>query len=295
VFVREISLQKTAPIPARPVKVACSVGKPPPGTWEEHWSAALDNMLGRDIDIFLLPEVFNDCDIETDDGPAIRFMSEQAKRHKMYVAGTILYKDPKDGYVYNSALMYDRNGQLCARYDKNHPFSNELANMGVIPGRDVPVFDTDFGKVGIMICYDSWFTDVAELLGLKGAEIVLFPNAGYYRSLVSARAADNCIRIVSSSLDNDCGIWDTSGADVTCPGMDPTRHSKCDSTFSDVLVEQFGEIKIVSAIMDLSKSPSPHNWGGPMMSAPGGRRNRREQRKLLYDEIQQEVNRWWEE
>jgi len=294
VHIREMTMEATDPIPPRPVKIACSKAKPAPGTWDEHWSYAFDQLEGRGIDLFLMPEVFNDCEIEGDDGPGIQFMAKQAKRHKMYVSGSILYRDPRDGYVYNAALLFDRNGKLCGRYDKNHPFSNEILNMGVLPGHDVPVFDTDFGKVGMLICYDSWFTDVAELLALKGAEIILFPNAGYYRSLVPARAADNCVRIVSSSLDGDCGIWDTSGADVCCPDLDTTRHSKCDTTFNDVLVEQIGEVKIVSCVMDLSQSPSPHNWGGPLMSAPGGRRNRREQHRLLYDQIQREIKRWWD-
>lgn len=293
VFIREINLHKTEPIPARPVKVACANGSPAPGTWEQKWTNVFNSIGDRGIDLFLLPEVFNDCAVETDGGPGIRFMAEQAKRYSMYVAGTTLYKDPNDGFVYNAAFLFDRSGVLVGKYYKNHSFSNELLNMGVLPGTDVPVFDTDLGKIGIMVCYDSWFTDVAELLALKGAEIILFPNAGYYRSLMSARAADNCVRIVASSLDSEAGIWDTSGADVACPNIDPTRHSKCDTTFNDVTVEHIDKIKVVSAVLDLSQSPSPHNWGGPMMSAPGGRRNRREQKQLLLDEIKQELNRWW--
>ena len=295
VHISEISLEKTEAIPARPVKVACGSGSPAPGTWKEAWTAVFDKISGRSTDIFLLPEIFNDCLIETDGGPAMLFMAEQAKRHSMYLAGNTLYKDPADGCVYNSTFLFDREGKKIGRYDKNHPFSNEMVNMGVSPGREVPVFDTDFGRIGILCCYDSWFTDVAELLALKGAEIILFPNAGYYRALMPARAADNCVRIICSSLSYDCGIWDTSGADVCCPDLDPTRRSNCNTTFNDVLVEHVGVIKMLSAVLDLNQSPSPHNWGGPMMSAPGGRRNRRDQHKLLTGEIQKELERWWEE
>ena len=293
VYVREISLVKTDPIPARPVRVACSQGSPAPGTWKEKWTDVFDRMENKGIDVFLLPEIFNDDLVETADGEAARFMSEQARRHHMYVSGTTLYRDPSDGFVYNTAFLFDRNGKKAGEYRKNHPFSDEL-NLGVLPGNDVPVFDTDFGKVGIMVCYDSWFGDVAELLALKGAEIILFPNASYYISLMPARSADNCVRIAASSLDGYAGIWDTSGANVINPDADPSRHANCDKTFNSVTVDYIGEIKVVTAVLDFSQSPSPHNWGGPMVSAPGGRRNRREQIRDLHEEIQREINRWWD-
>jgi predicted amidohydrolase len=160
---------------------------------------------------------------------------------------------------------------------------------------DVPVFHTDFGHVGVMICYDSWFTDVAELLALKGAEMILFPNASYYCSLMPARAADNCVRIVASSSDARCSIWDTSGIDVTNPNADPTCHSNCEGTFSDVIYKKVENVEIIIATLDLNQFPSPHNWGGPLRSAPGGRRNRREQKNVLCDQIKAEYERWWQE
>lgn len=287
-WIRTISLEECADVPARYVKVACVQGR----TSLEDWAGVLDYIGKEGADLVLLPETFRSTDyIEAEpiDGPSAALMSQKAMQYNMYVAGTFYHRDKADGCLYNTGLVFERNGQILGRYDKNHPFSPELLEGGVMPGCSVPVFETDFGVIGMMICYDSWFTDVAELLALKGAEIILFPNAGYYQSIIPARASDNCVRIITSSLGSPLGIWDTTGAEVRNPNADPTRHANCENTFSDVRQEHAFGIDILFATFDLNQSPSPHNWGGPMRSAPGGRRNRREQKNLLQPEIASEI------
>ncbi|MBB6732745.1 carbon-nitrogen hydrolase family protein [Cohnella zeiphila] len=287
-WIKFVTLEECEAIPPRKARVACVQGM----AELENWERVLEFIGKKGVDLVLLPETFrskNFEDAENIDGPSAALMSSKAKQHRMYVSGTFFHLDQSDGYLYNTGLIMDRNGQIVGRYDKNHPFTSELLDGGVAPGEDVPVFDTDFGKIGMMICYDSWFTDVTELLALKGAEIILFPSAGYYQSIIPARASDNCVRIVASSLDCPMGIWDTSGAEVQNPNADPTRFANCDNTFSDVYREEVFGIKILFASLDLNVSPSPHNWGGPMRSAPGGRRNRREQKKGLFDQIQSEL------
>lgn len=64
----------------------------------------------------------------------------------------------------------DRQGNLVGTYDKIHPYSPEINEQGITPGTRVPVFQTDFGRLGFMICYDSWFPDVAQLVSLEGAD-----------------------------------------------------------------------------------------------------------------------------
>lgn len=294
-WIESIGLEKCDPIPLRKVTAACTKGC----VSLESWGKVLDFVGEKQTDIVLLPETFY-CEftqtpmqksIENYEGPSCSLMSAKAREYGMYVAGTFYYRDEMDGAIYNNAVLYDRSGRLIGNYYKNHPFSPEL-DKGVSPGTDIPVFHTDFGCVGIMICYDSWFTDVAELLALKGAEIILFPNAGYYPSLMPARAADNGVRIVASSSDCRYGIWDTTGADVLAPDTDPYRFSNCEDTFDHIVRGTVDDIEILIATLDLSRSPSPHNWGGPMKSAPGGRRNRREQKRLLLDQIEAETERW---
>ena len=129
--------------------------------------------------------------------------------------------------------------------------------------------------------------------GLKGAELVLFPNAGYYRSLMPARATDNNIRIMASSLHNGTGIWDTGGRDVLNADADRTSQMQRGSTFKDTREHVVDNIRILVSSLDLNFSPSPHYNDGTMYSAPGGRRNRSEQLHFLEEEIKKEKERWW--
>ena len=284
-WIEHVSLEPCAPIPQRLVRVACTQGQ---GSTAE-WAAVLDSAGAARADLVLLPEMMNGSTRESMSGPSARLMREKARQHRMHVAGGIYCYDKLADRLWNRAPLFDRAGRLLGCYDKIHPYTPEIMDDGVIAGNRAPVFATDFGTVGILICYDSWFTDVAELLALRGAEIILFPNADYYRSLMPARSSDNGVRFVASSLYGAPGMWDTAGRDVQAPDLDPSCYAKEEGTFSDVREMTVGKIRMVTATFDLSRSPSPHNWGGPLRSAPGGRRNRRDQRVLLYREIDEAV------
>jgi len=289
VWIKEICLTETDPVPPNWVTVACTQGKTDLHSCEQVLDAA-----GRQgVDLVLLPEYMQAEVEEPLYGSSFELMSRKAKQYKMYVAGGIIRKDALNDRVYNTALLFGRDGEFIGMYDKIHPYSPEVNERGFTPGTEVPVFKTDFGTIGIMICYDSWFTDVAQLLALKGAELVLFPNAGYYRSLMPARAADNGVRIVCSTLNNRYGIWDTAGRDVLDPDADPSVKPVMGKTFDAVIETEAGDIKILIASLDLSNSPAPHYNGGTMFSAPAGRRNRQDQKVYLEDEIRRERERWW--
>jgi len=222
------------------------------------------------------------------DGPTMQFMSAKAKQWKMYVSGSIQLK--RGDTVYNSAPLYDRQGKLMGIYDKVMLYDPEL-DEGTSPGTDVPVFEADFGTIGIMICYDSWHPSVAKLLALKGAELVLFPNAGYYQQLMHARSADNGVVVAATSSFSPCGVWDASGNQADGASKDGTRHGPSQI----VAYEEDKEQKMQIVTLDLSKEASPHYWGGPMRSAPGGRRVRTTSNYVLEDEIARQVRRWTEE
>ena len=291
-----VSLQEREPIPPRPVKVAVSWGwgGDDPTANHDHWSRFLDAAGERKADVALLPEIFNVCRDraqapaapETLDGQACAFMSAKAKQWKMYVSGTFTRRD--GDVLYNSAPLFDRDGKLVGVYDKNMLFDPELDN-GTSPGVGYPVFETDFGKVGIIICYDSWFPEPARLLGYKGAELLLFPNAGYYRELMPARASDNGLAIAVSSLNCPAGVWDSGGNQAGESKPEETRFAPRGAITS---YEKLDDLRMVLATIDLSKKPSPHYWGGPMLSAPGPRRVRQTWRVPLEAEIEREARRW---
>jgi predicted amidohydrolase len=293
VWVQEISLTETTPIEPRWVKVACTQGK----TDLQSCAKVLEIAGLADADIALLPEYMQGGFVpEALPGPSSDLMSMMAKKYRMYVGGGIVRQCDKADPVFNTALLYDREGKLVGMYDKVHPYSPENNEQGITPGRKVPVFQTDFGKVGFAICYDIWFPDVCELLALKGAEIVLFPNAGHQPEVLYARSMDNCVRIVNSAWNLPYSIHDTLGRNILKCEAYRTSPSPNMKTFKDISQTDVpgSHVKVLMASLDLNCSPSPAYNGGTMMSAPGGKRNRREQLDDLYEEIRKENQRWWD-
>jgi hypothetical protein len=216
----------------------------------------------------------------------------------MYIAASIYVVDETDGKKYNRGVLYDRSGQLMGIYDKIHPYSPEANQQGVIPGSRTEIFETDFGKVGMIICADSWFTDVTQLFALKGAEVILFPVAGYFRSIIHARAADNRVRFVISVVDRrfGYGIFDSAGRDIQHPDKDPTVFaSAAAQTYKDIRAFEINGVGLLVGSLDLNCNISPHDWGGNMVDAPGGKRNRDDQIIYLEEMIQKEKERWWVE
>jgi beta-ureidopropionase len=113
------------------------------------------------------------------DGPTTQLMCEMAKKHKMVIVVPI-YEEEMTGVYYNTAAVIDADGTYLGKYRKNHipqvkgfweKFFFKPGNLGY------PVFDTQYGKVGVYICYDRHFPDGARCLGLNGAEIVFNPSA----------------------------------------------------------------------------------------------------------------------
>lgn len=114
------------------------------------------------------------------DGPTTRLMQEVAKRHEMVMVVS-LYEQEMTGVYYNTAAIIDQRGQYLGKYRKNHlphchpgfweKFYFKPGNLGY------PVWQTDFGRIGIYICYDRHFPEGARELGLNGAEIVFNPSA----------------------------------------------------------------------------------------------------------------------
>ena len=147
----------------------------------------------------------------------------------------------------------------------------------------------------MVICADAWFTDVTQLFALKGAEVILYPVAGYYRSLIPARCADNRVGFVISVIDKrfGYGIFDTAGRDVQAPDKDPTVFTSSAQSFKDIRTFEVNGVGLLVGSLDLNCKISPHDWGGTMVDAPGGKRNRDDQVIYLDDMIKQEKERWW--
>ncbi len=287
VRIENVSLVETDPVPPRLARIACTGG---PDTLEKYglpaFRKALDVMGQAKVDLALLPEYFHGEDVqEPISGPSATLMSEKAAEYGMYVAGTIGLYDKDSDRLFNAALLFDRKGKLIGRYDKIHLYGPELYPGGVTPGDDAPVFQTDFGKVGYMTCSDSWFTDVAELVALRGADILLFPSLNYDRALMHARSLDNRINIVASSRAGGCGVWDAAGREVLNVPSATSDVSAC----PNVVKTQVDGLDILMVTLDLN-DPAV---GGSRSPAIRTRRHGGNQRSWLEDRIRQEKDRWW--
>lgn len=170
--------------------------------------------------IVVLPEMFN-CPYENKyfpkfaeeyPGETTTILSKLAEKHGIYlVSGSI--PELEDGKIYNTCYVFDKNGALIGKHRKMHLFDIEVTGKvsfkesdTLTAGNDVTVIDTEYGKVGIAICYDIRFPELSRLMALKGAEIVILPAAfnmttgpAHWELSIRMRALDNQIFYVGAA------------------------------------------------------------------------------------------------
>ena len=141
-------------------------------------------------------------------GPTTTALGELARRKRAYVVAG-LYE--REGHVvYNTAVLLDRSGALVGRYRKVY-LPREEIEAGLTPGSAYPTFATDFGRVGLMICWDTQYADPARALALAGAELLLVPIWGGNETLVRARAIENRVFVATSGYDFPTLVVDPDG------------------------------------------------------------------------------------
>jgi N-carbamoylputrescine amidase len=158
---------------------------------------AIREAAGKGAQVLLLPEVFHELFFITDldnkyfdtsepiPGPISERMSTLAKELSVVIVAPI-YESVGRSVYYNSAAVIDADGTLLGVYRKNHIPLNTIfyEKLYFKPGNlGYPVFETRYGKIGIIICHDRHYPEGARALGLNGAEIVLIPSATPDKSL----------------------------------------------------------------------------------------------------------------
>jgi predicted amidohydrolase len=145
---------------------------------------------------------------ETLPGPTSERLGRLAKELNSYVVAGIYEREGK--VLYNTALLIGRDGKLVGKYRKTH-LPREEWEAGITPGDEYPVFETDFGKVGLIICWDVQFPEPSRAMARKGAEVLLLPIWGGNETLAKARAIENHVFLVSSSYDMKTFVVDPEG------------------------------------------------------------------------------------
>ena len=131
-------------------------------------------------------------------GPTTERLGAIARELNTYIVAGLYEREAPA--VFNTAVLIDRTGRLVGRYRKTH-LPREEWEQGLTPGDTYPVFDTDFGRIGLMVCWDLQFPEPWRALGQQGAELVLLPIWGGSETLLRARAIENHAFVVSSSYD----------------------------------------------------------------------------------------------
>jgi beta-ureidopropionase len=170
-------------------------------------------------DIICLTEIFNgDTITEAEEvpGPVTKRIGSVARELGCYIICPIHTR--KDGKVHNSAILIDRKGDISGRYDKIHPVSVEC-EKGITPGSSPPpVFKTDFGIIGIQICFDINWTGEWKSLKEQGAEIVFWPSAFPGGRMLPSLAWMFKYYVVGCSWRDPSTIYDITGDLITSSG-----------------------------------------------------------------------------
>ncbi|WP_041276361.1 carbon-nitrogen hydrolase family protein [Desulfosporosinus acidiphilus] len=179
----------------------------------EMLSSYLETLSPENVDLITLPEMFA-CPYQTSNFPIYaeregdglwQTCSELAKQHRVYLSAGSMPEVDEAGKVFNTAYVFDREGKQIAKHRKAHLFDINIQDGQhfkesdtLASGNHVTVFDTEFCKMGICICYDFRFPEIARLMVTKGAKIILVPAAfnmttgpAHWELMFRSRAVDN--------------------------------------------------------------------------------------------------------
>lgn len=140
-------------------------------------------------------------------GPSTEYFGKLAQENDVYIVAGLVERD--EHLVYNVAVLIGLDGKIVGKYRKLSLPRGEVES-GIAPGNDYPVFETPIGKIGMMICYDGFFPEVARELSIRGAEIIAWPVDGCNPLLAAARACENHVYLVSSTYAEASMDWTIS-------------------------------------------------------------------------------------
>jgi predicted amidohydrolase len=154
---------------------------------------------------------------EPENGPAWQALSDAARREQVYLVGGSMPEVDEAGRVYNTCYVFDPRGQQVGKHRKMHMFDIDVQggqrfreSDTLSPGSQVTVVEADFGRLGVAICYDVRFPELARLMALRGARVLAYPGAfnmttgpAHWELLFRMRALDNQVYALGCSPARD--------------------------------------------------------------------------------------------
>jgi hypothetical protein len=188
-----------------------------------HWKEELAFVLADKPDLIVVPEA---CDSYSGytvaeskayydvRGNQVRdFFRDIAKKNHCYVAYSAM-RQMADGTSRNSTQLIDRSGNIVGIYNKNHPVPWETTENGVLCGKNAPVFQTDFGRVALAICFDLNFQELLEKYAAERPDLIIFSSM-YHGGLMQSYWAYYCRSyFVGAVAGDECTIVNPLGEKV---------------------------------------------------------------------------------
>lgn len=226
-------------------QISCKVGDKKHNT--EKMEHIIKQVKKKKIDLVAFPElsltgyVVRDRAYElaepVPNGPSIRQIEEIAKKENVHVIFGMIERSAKTNAVlHNTAVLVGPKGYI-GKYQKMHlPTHSVFEEKRYFrPGYQTPVFETDAGKLGIIICYDVYFPEITRILSLKGAKLIVCISAspsvrrGFFETLTAARAIENTVFVAFVNLAGiEDGLQFWGGSRVIAPSGNVISQAKYD-------------------------------------------------------------------
>ncbi len=227
-----------------------------------HVENLIDSRTEESFDFLALPEMFISpyqvdkfADYAQDDqSNVIRFLKNLAKKHSAYIIGGSV-PERSNGKLYNTTYVFDKTGNLLKKYRKIHLFSITYPDNTTFKESDVlsagdelGLFETEFGTMGLMICFDIRYPQLAEKLTEKGAKAIFVPAAFnsftgplHWELAFKSRATDNQLYVIGISPSSDSyGTYNTYG------------HSLIANPFGEIVEKLGANQGLIECTLDLS-------------------------------------------
>ena len=187
--------------------------------------AYLEKIKDENPDFVILPEMFC-CPYQTENfpiyaekegGPVWQQLSGYAKQYGIYLIGGSMPEKDAEGNVYNTSYIFDREGKQIGKHRKVHLFDIDVKGGQTFKESDTltagdsdTVFDTEFGKIGVMLCFDIRFPELSRMMVNDGAKVIFVPAAfnmttgpAHWELSFRTRALDNQIYMVGCAPARD--------------------------------------------------------------------------------------------